>query len=53
MENTTSTVGSMVYVYHNYGLLEEVEVSEKKRTIPVITLSKNDIDTSKNPYVVR
>ncbi len=53
LSNTTSTVGSMVYVYHNYGLLEEVEVSEKKRTIPVITLSKNDIDTSKNPYVVR
>lgn len=57
--NTISSVGSNVYVYHNYGLLEEASVTDSKNIIPVVSLNKDEIDIStgdgtiNNPYVLR
>lgn len=48
LSNTTSSVGSMVYVYHNYGLLEETKVSDTKVTIPVIAISRDVVDLNSN-----
>lgn len=59
LSNTTSSVGTMEYVYHNYGLLEEVDITDQAGIVPIISLSKDEIDTSKgdgsfkNPYVLR
>ena len=39
--NTTSEVGSMVYVYHSNGLLEEARVTDSKRVVPVISVSRS------------
>ena len=56
--NTTSTVGSMVYIYHNYGLLEEANVTDYKNIIPVICINEASINrgngdgTLENPYIV-
>ena len=54
--NTTSTVGSMVYVYHNNGILEEVMVNDQRLAIPVISINKallkNGTGTLDNPYVI-
>ncbi len=58
LSNTTSSVGSMVYIYHNYGLLEEANVSDVKKIVPVISISEENIHienkdgTSSNPYTV-
>ena len=56
LNNHTSDVGTMAYVYHNNGLLEEVEISEARPTVPVITIKKSKIDLSKgqnNTYILR
>lgn len=39
--NTTSSVGSMGYVYHNTGLLEEDKVTEERHVVPVVCINKN------------
>lgn len=53
---TTSSVGSMGYVHHNTGLLEESRVNELKSIVPVISINKNliksGLGTLDNPYVV-
>ncbi len=48
LANTTSSVGDMVYVYHNNGLLEEADANDIKQSIPVISISKKMIDTTNN-----
>ena len=59
LANTTSTIGSMVYVYHNYGLLEEASIDDVKNIIPVICLREESINTDNgdgtiaNPYTLR
>lgn len=54
--NTTSTVGSMAYVYNNLGLLSEEKVTEPKHVVPTISISKDQVKggdgTLENPYVV-
>lgn len=56
--NTTSSVGSNIYVYHNYGLLEEASIEDEKKILPTICLFHDIIDKSAgngdftNPYVV-
>ncbi len=54
--NTTSTVGSIAYVYNNLGLLEEEKVTEVKHVVPTISIKRNLIKsgdgTIENPYVV-
>ena len=54
--NTTSTVGSMVYVYHNNGIIEEVMVNDIRLFIPVISINRNLIKggagTVDNPFVI-
>lgn len=57
LNNTTSTVGSMVYIYHNYGLLEETNVDDIKNIVPVISINETSINknngdgTINNPYI--
>lgn len=54
--NTTSSVGSMVWVYNNNLLLTEAKVTEKKKVIPTICFDKNLIKSGEgslnNPYTV-
>lgn len=58
LSNTTSSIGSMVYIYHNYGLLEEANVADVKKIVPVICISGENIHlengngTISNPYIV-
>lgn len=53
---TTSSVGSMAYVYHQTGLVEEVKVETPKNIVPVISINKNlikgGLGTLDNPYIV-
>ncbi len=59
LSNTTSSVGKMVYVYHNYGMLEETTIDDARGIIPVISLNAETIDikegngTVDSPYIVR
>ena len=56
LNNHTSEVGTMAYVYHNNGLLEEVDISEVRPTVPVFAIKKSKIDLSKgqnNTYTLR
>lgn len=56
LNNHTSEIGTMAYVYHNNGLLEEVDISELRPTVPVITIKKSKIDLTKgqnNTYTLR
>lgn len=39
--NTTSTVGSLGYVYRANGLLEEAHVTEEKHVVPVVSIDRN------------
>lgn len=54
--NTTSTVGSMAYIYHSSGLMEEVKVTEEKKFVPVVCIDKNLIKggtgSETDPYIV-
>ena len=54
--NTTSTVSSMQYSTSSNGLLEEVDVSEVKHIVPVISINKNIIKNGKglesDPFTV-
>jgi len=54
--NTTSSVGSIQYNSLSNGLLEEVDVTDEKHIVPVISINKNSITkgTGKidNPYVM-
>lgn len=54
--NTTSTVGSMAYVFKSNGLLEEEKVTEKKHIVPVVCISsdiiKSGTGSDGDPYVV-
>lgn len=54
--NTTSSVGSMVYIYHNNGILEESRVNEERLSIPVISINKNLIKNGEgsitNPFTI-
>lgn len=54
--NTTSSVGSMGYVYHNTGLLEDDKVTEKRHVVPVVCINKNLVKAGtgsvENPFVV-
>ncbi len=54
--NTTSNVGSMVYVKKSDNTIDEVKVTKKSRIVPVICIDKNSFvggdGTRNNPYVV-
>ena len=54
--NTTSSVGSMVNVYHNYGLLEEANVEDVKKIVIATSISSDILKvgdgTLSNPYRV-
>ncbi len=54
--NTTSTVGSMGYVYRANGLLEEAHVSEAKHVVLVVSIDRNLISggtgSLKDPFLV-
>jgi len=54
--NTTSSVGSMQYVGHANGFLEEANIEEIKHIVPVISINSNVITggtgTVADPYVV-
>ena len=54
--NVTSSIGAIQYVTFNNGLLEETDISEEKRIVPVITISTNSIKGGSgkidDPYVV-
>ncbi len=54
--NTTSSIGSMAYVYKNDNTLEEVKVDEKRRIIPTVCIDKRTFvsgdGSMKNPFVV-
>lgn len=54
--NVTSSIGAIQYVTFNNGLLEETDISEEKRVVPVITISTNSIKGGSgkidDPYVV-
>ncbi len=53
---TTSSVGSMIFVNHNSGVLEDASVEDQKGVVPVITIKKASIKggngTKDNPYTV-
>lgn len=54
--NTTSSIGTMAYIYHNNGLLEEVDISEYKPTVAVVTIKKDLVQLDKgqnNTYILR
>jgi len=54
--NTTSSVGGIQYSTYSNGLLEEVDVTEVKHFVPVVSIQKTSIKsgngTLDNPYVV-
>lgn len=54
--NLTSEVGSMEYVVHGNGLLEEVDVREALPVVPVIAVEKSRITggngSAEEPYVM-
>ncbi len=54
--NTTSSVGRMVYVYRNMGMLEEVKIDEEKFIVPVISIKKEILKkgngTFDDPYTL-
>ena len=54
--NTTSSVGSMGYVYHNTGLLEDDKVTEQRHVVPVVCINKNLVKAGtgsvEDPFVV-
>lgn len=39
--NTTSSIGEMIYVYHNTGLLEETTTDDVRLAVPVITINRD------------
>ncbi len=53
---TTSDVGSMIFVHHSDGTLEDASVNDVKGVVPVITIKKASIKsgegTKDNPYTV-
>ena len=53
---TTSGVGSMIFVNHNDGTLEDASVKDTKGVVPVITIKKGSIKngsgTKDDPYTV-
>ena len=54
--NTTSSIGTMAYVYHSNGLLEEVDIKETKPTVAVVTIKKDLVDLGtgqNNTYTLR
>lgn len=56
LSNHTSEVGTMAYVYHSNGLLEEVDISEARTTVPMVVLKKEKIDLENgqnNTYTLR
>lgn len=59
LSNTTSSVGKMIYVYHNYGMLEETTIDDARGIVPVICIKADSIDTKEgngtfeSPYIVR
>ena len=54
--NTTSTVGSMGYIYHSNGLLEEAKVTDSRYFVPVVSINKNLVKSGtgsiSDPFVV-
>lgn len=54
--NVTSSIGTIQYVTFSNGLLEETEISENKRIVPVITIKSSSIKGGSgkldDPYVV-
>ncbi|MBQ8132305.1 MAG: hypothetical protein IJ193_07430 [Bacilli bacterium] len=52
--NTTSSVGSLVDIYHNYGLLEEANVEDVKKIVVTTSISSDILKvgdgTLSNPY---
>ena len=54
--NTTSNVGAIQYVSHINGMLEEVDITENKHIVPVISINsnliKNGVGSLDSPYVV-
>ena len=55
--NTTSSVGSMVNVYHNYGILEETKVDDVKKIVVTAAISSDKLKvgdgSQSNPYRMR
>ena len=55
--NTTSSVGSLVNVYHNYGLLEEANVEDVKKIVVTTAISSDKLKegdgSQSNPYRMR
>ena len=54
--NNTSEISDIEYSTNSRGLVEEVDVTEKKHIVPVISINaniiKNGDGTINNPYVV-
>ena len=54
--NTTSTIGSMVYIHSNSGILKEASVDEVKPVVPVISINRPKVIGGKglidDPYLV-
>ena len=50
LSNTTSNRGTMVYVYHDYGILEEVQITEPKAMIVTASFKKDDLIKSNDGY---
>jgi len=50
LSNTTSNKGTMVYVYHDYGILEEVQITEPKAMIVTASFKKDDLIKSNDGY---
>ena len=53
---TTSGVGSMIFVNHNDGTLEDASVQDSKGVVPVVTIKKASIKsgsgTKDDPYKI-